>query len=431
MGAQENVVSLRVFFCQNSWVPTKSVGVEEGWIMQRNGGTRGTPALRAACALAALVLWACKGADAVGPGSEAQGVRRAQEARTSTPEEAGIEALGLWDEGVGAYRGWVPLDGHHRFWTGDNALMLWAFSKGTYDWARKQGRGRDVRDYLVDSALGEGLFSEGKKKALAGGAVSDTPPECSPAMETQVLHGILVYTLAYPNQSGRRSAARYFGFLEKTLEAQHRRVKAREQGRKCTGGPGINHDFSSPATVAFHLWNTALWARHTGRKDDEARVNEAWDVLASTRQEDGTFSRAVLREAQILLALREVIATGLAPRSVEAVARELASRARNAGSGKLSFGRDDKATDDTQALAYHMLSTDSRPFSAKAFFANRLCVGKGYAWKGKGSLPNAGPVEDQALGLLGAWHASKHAWGDDGAPCRVSPRGSVQTLPRL
>lgn len=338
----------------------------------------------------------------------------------TTATEIGVESLGLWNPLVGGYRGWALVDGKYRYWTGDNSLMLWAFSKGDYALSRQNGHASALRDYLMDMES-DGLFSEGRQADPATGVVSETDPRCSPAMETQVLWGIVAFTRNWSGIGGRRAVDRYPYFINRVLTRQHQRVMAREAGRPCArSGTQNQHDFTNPATVAFHILNAATWYKETGNAKYQTFVQEAWGLLKSRTLADGTFITATLRNSQILYALTETLRLGLNPSGMRESRDRLLSVARKAADGGLYYGSAVSHSDlDTQGLAYHFLSLDTRPFTVTAFLRNRICTGGGYAFLGRGGATVPGPIEDQGMGLLGQWWIVRQQWGENGATCFV------------
>lgn len=344
----------------------------------------------------------------------------------ATPEEQGVVDLGLWNPAVGAFRSVGTYGGFYRFWTGDNALMLWAFAQPRYAFARSQGWGVRLREYLIDNALQDGHFSEGKKQSVDGAVTTGTPERCSPAMETQVLSGILAYTVAHGAEGAPRAAGHYNGFITDSLSAQHERIMKEQRGNTITkkgpGGvpvcPGDNHNFTNAHTIAYHVMNAAIWSKNAPRNRSKfkAMAREALGLLLEKKDDDGLFGGGNLRNAQILYTLGKAAKHGLRSPDLRPALARLVRASKKARNGGLAFngGRGDL---DTQALAYHMLAFKKRTFSATAFLGNRVCEGVGYKWKGKGDAPHVGPIEDQGMGLLGSAHLHARGWGLNGARC--------------
>lgn len=367
------------------------------------------------CLFTAPVLAACTFLQACGTQSA-----DTSNATNPTPEERGLESLGLWNATVGGFRGFAPIDNHYRFWTGDNALVLWAMSKGRFAYGRQAGWGDAIRDYLMDEE-NEGLFTEGRKIHVSTGVIGDTNRNCSPFMETQVLWGILSYTSAWPNRAGRRPAERYDKFITRVLKRQHQRVMAREGGSPCaTSGSQPQHNFTDGATIAFHIMNAAVWAKESNTPEFRRMAEDAWDLLKPRQAADGTFDGATLRNAQILHALTQTLQAGVNPAGLQAARNKLAQAAKKTQGPALHFGNQaSAASTDTQAFAYHMLSVEERPFSATGFLHNRMCQSNGYVWKGRGDTDKPGPIEDQAMALLGSWKIHQKGWNENGAPCTL------------
>lgn len=341
-------------------------------------------------------------------------------ATTALKEETGVIDLQLWNEDVGALRGWTPLKGEYYYWTGDNALMLWALTEPRYAHLRSLGWGTKIRDYLIQASYGKGLFTEGTREKVAGGARSNSPHDCSPRMESQVLWGIIAYTAAFRTEAGAKQPADYDKFIEDALETQHKKFMAGAKGSRSPKCTGYNHDFEEAAAIAFHILNGITWSRVTGNAKYRKLAAEAWTRLAGLQDDElGYFGKKdVLRNAQVLFCLTKAIASkGKFPGIVAArnkLVKALRFKKKSGAVGFAGMG----FTTDTQVSAYSMLVFKKRPPSTKAFFANRIC-GTGYTWRGIRKDPDEGPVEDLAMGLLGAAHADRRGWSQAGAPCSL------------
>jgi hypothetical protein len=400
-----------------------------------------------------------------GAEGEAAGERELAVTSAATPEERGVGSLGdglgplwrrgfnnlVWTDGpVGAFRGWArnAPDSTYRYWTGDNALMLWAFSKGPYAQGRQEW-GVPIRDYLVAAAYASGnngFFNEGVRWDGAQG-LAWAPVQCSPYSETQTLYGLIEFTRNYPNQAGKYAADHYRNFVDNFVAKQHALVRARNTQNSDPACTGTNHAFGDPMNMSFHVLNLVRWAAVRNDPKYSQWASEAWGWLRPMQLSSGLFvvryvnghPRAnSLRNAQILFALTELMRAGAALPGLADARDRLARASRQDDAGRLYWLTGDPVSDapenretDTAILSLvHYLSavpapgqTNGRPRAVSMFFSLRDCSnGVGYRWRGfaEQAPPQLAPIEGQAGGLLGSWYALyRQTWNEAGATCSL------------
>ena len=215
----------------------------------------------------------------------------------------GWNALGLWVEGIRAYRCSVREESIPEWqtaFTEDNALMLWAMSKTMYSWSHRQGYGWKIRDYLLSQRNALSEFYRGKQSGTNDNHFVQLTEGCY--VPFMPLWGIAVYSIAYPDQAGLQSAAVYKNLIDSTLAHQAEVVAA-----------GTNDSRNYTASMGFHMATAARWGKYRNNDTFVGYAKNAWDFIKLRQQTDGTFYETPegimypLRHIQTLWAMIETI----------------------------------------------------------------------------------------------------------------------------
>jgi len=236
-----------------------------------------------------------------------------------TSNEAGLMTQNIWDDKIGAFRTCTRKEApdHWRVaFVEDNTMMLWAMSKGMYKWSHHQGYGAATRDFILKNIKDElkGTFYMGEYSGASDNTfvkTVDTPDGLpfvfeDPYVPFMPLWGVVVYTMAYPNQDGQYPASYYQNYISLMLENEYKLVGDSEFPKENT-----------TSSLGFFMASCANWYKFTGEQRFYDYAQKTFEIIKTRVNDDGLIREAPsgavnpLRHIQTVWALFESHRSGL------------------------------------------------------------------------------------------------------------------------